>query len=154
MKGIKMNEVEQIRVWAEQCKAYAMLHATTERMFGGERCEANHDILNAIQIAAENIADEITYMLSDMYENWSGISEIRKTWRETHGLNDNDGYYEKKDEIDYQHEQIAGMLEDLLVIRDLVYSGMRYIPKDFMDTFIAEYGIFEYDEIENCVAIL
>lgn len=154
MTRIDMNDVEQIKVWAGQCKVYAMLYATTEQMLGGEKCEANRDILNAIQDAAEFMANKITHLLWNIYDDWAGISEIRWAWRATHALGDNDGFLEQKDEINYQHEQVAGMLEDLLVIRDYVYSDMTPIPKDFMDEFIAEYGIFCYDEVENCVAIL
>lgn len=131
MKGIEMRYVEDLKVWVANYKKYKAVYDQTVQMFGTEDYYATSDILSAIKSHIEDILSDIDTRLGELYDDWTGKSAIKKEDFDTL-----DAYYEAVDDIDYEHEQIAGLCEYLCGIEDEVYEKLCAISVDFMTEFI------------------
>ena len=105
--------------------------------FGGDLFRT---IRYQVEDAIKENGDYIYDLLNDMYSDWSGINELRATFRpypvredEMHEL------YEAEDEILEENEAVAGLVTELILTEDL--SNRIYLPINFIK------ALNEYDEL-------
>lgn len=145
MKNITIEMVEEIREEVVRVNKYRAIWDKTVEMFPDYKDrEYSRDILSAIEEQIGDCLSSLDTMLWEAFEEWSGIMALRdeglSPWDDTR-----DAYYEREDEIREQHEDIAGVCRYLIGIDGEVDENMSSVPVDFMNEFIAEFGIFEMD---------
>ena len=142
MKNIEAKAIMQLRNWVGDYKKYKSLYDTAVETFAEVDSYPADDIIKIIKESMETELDSIGAALGDLYDDWSGKNGLK-------GDMDDYDYWEAADEIDQKHEDIAGLCEYIVCVPDELYVGLYTIPVDFMEEFIAEYGIFQLDEYNN-----
>lgn len=142
MKNIEMKTIEEIRGEAEKIKKYRVIWDKTGEMFPNHKdCEY---ILDSIEEQIRDCLSLLNDMLWDAFTDWSGITALKdeglSPWDDTR-----DAYLEREDEIREEHEDIAGVCDYIEGIENEIEEKMDSVPVDFMNAFIAEFGIFEMD---------
>lgn len=146
MKGVTTKDVKDLKTWAQQYNKYESLYSLATVFSKEQEYYAYADILETLRKHIEEVLGDVTQRMNELYENWAGISEARKKFRETHEFNDT-SFYEIEDKIQNKDKEVAGECRDIVGIVNEIYVDMCLIPINFMEAFIAEYGIFR---IDNC----
>lgn len=142
MKNIEMKNVMEVKALVETYKKYKSIYDHTAQMFDRDKeYSVSCDIFHALDSNIEEALDSIGQWLSDLYQDWAGLREKREEDFESR-----DAYYEWEDDINFAHEDIAGVCGDMVGVENWIYSKMYYLPVDFMNEFIAEYGMFRVDD--------
>lgn len=148
MKNIEMKAIEEIKAEVAKVNKYRAIWDKTVEMFPeyNDR-QYSRDILSAIEEQIGDCLSALDTMLWEAFEDWSGITALRdeglSPWDDTR-----DAYYERAEEIHDQHEDIAGVCDYIVAIEEEVEEKMGIVPVDFMNEFIAEFGMFEMNNEE------
>lgn len=148
MKNIEMKAIEEIKAEVAKVNKYRAIWDKTVEMFPeyNDR-QYSRDILSAIEEQIGDCLSALDTMLWEAFEDWSGITALRdeglSPWDDTR-----DAYYERGEEIRDQHEDIAGVCDYIVAIEGEVEEKMGIVPVDFMNEFIAEFGMFEMNNEE------
>lgn len=148
MKNIEMKAIEEIKAEVAKVNKYRAIWDKTVEMFPeyNDR-QYSRDILSAIEEQIGDCLSALDTMLWEAFEDWSGITALRdeglSPWDDTR-----DAYYEREEEIRDQHEDIAGVCDYIVAIEGEVEEKMGIVPVDFMNEFIAEFGMFEMNNEE------
>lgn len=148
MKNIEMKAIEEIKAEVAKVNKYRAIWDKTVEMFPeyNDR-QYSRDILSAIEEQIGDCLSALDTMLWEAFEDWSGITALRdeglSPWDDTR-----DAYYEREEEIRGQHEDIAGVCDYIVAIEGEVEEKMGIVPVDFMNEFIAEFGMFEMNNEE------
>lgn len=148
MKNIEMKAIEEIKAEVAKVNKYRAIWDKTVEMFPeyNDR-QYSRDILSAIEEQIGDCLSALDTMLWEAFEDWSGITALRdeglSPWDDTR-----DAYYEREEEIRDQHEDIAGVCDYIVAIEGKVEERMGIVPVDFMNEFIAEFGMFEMNNEE------
>lgn len=148
MKNIEMKAIEEIKAEVAKVNKYRAIWDKTVEMFPeyNDR-QYSRDILSAIEEQIGDCLSALDTMLWEAFEDRSGITALRdeglSPWDDTR-----DAYYEREEEIRDQHEDIAGVCDYIVAIEGEVEEKMGIVPVDFMNEFIAEFGMFEMNNEE------
>lgn len=142
MKNVEMKYVEEVRTLVATYKKYKDIYDHTAQMFDRDRdYKVAGDIFRTLDSNIEETLDSIGQWLCDLYRDWSGLSALREE-----DFEDRDAYLLAEEDIDAEHEDIAGTCEYMVGVEDYVYSKMCYLPIDFLNEWIAEFGMFRVDD--------
>lgn len=138
MKNVEMKYVVEVQTLVERYKKYKSIYDHTATLFDRDKeYSVSGDIFSKLDDMIEEVLDDIGQWLCDLYYDWAGLREKREEDFESR-----DAYYEWEDEINWKHEDIAGLCEYIIGVENYSCSKLCILPVDFMNEFIAEYGIF------------
>lgn len=142
MKNIEMKYVEEVQKLVETYKKYKSIYDHTAQMFDRDKeYSVSCDIFHALDSNIEETLDSIGQWLCDLYYDWAGLRE-----KHENDFESRDAYLEWEDEINFAHEDIAGTCEYMIGVEGYACSKMCYLPIDFLNEFIAEFGMFRVDD--------
>lgn len=140
MVTINANDIKDLKELVSQYKKYKALYDTTMSMFDPKLdYYASSDIRDAIKTSMYRVLDRITHSLSHLYIVWSGKIDLHPEDFENEAE-----LYEALDIIDCNNENIAGECDDIVGIESELYVPL-HIPTNFIQDFMADYGIFALD---------
>lgn len=138
MKNIEMKNVVEVQKLVDTYKKYKAIYDKTAELFDRDKeYSVSHDIFSTLDDQIEEVLDDIGQWLCDLYYDWAGLRE-----KHMDDFESRDDYYEWEDEIHERHEDIAGLCEYIIGVEDYSCSKLCILPVDFMNEFIAEYGMF------------
>lgn len=144
MKNIEKKHVEALKELANNYKEYKSLYDHAVKMAAS--CE-HKDIVSIIQDHIEKTLNDIAHYLSELYDDWCGVTAASNEFYKTHSY-ENTEFWSIADKIHAEHEG-EGMCQDISGIVDELYVSIRYIPISFMRQFISAYGIFMMDRCDD-----
>lgn len=139
IKKITAENLKDITMSIHDYKNYRLLLETTEHMFEGRDYDDYEDIVSKIEDHIKEVLDYISNGLSEMYNDWSGKSSIKKN-----DYTNIDSYYEIIDAIDEQNNDISGECTHIIGIPGHIIDTL-YVPKIFINEFVNVYGLFIVD---------
>lgn len=139
IKKISAENIKCIIMSIQDYKNYRLLLDATNHMFEGRDYSFYGDIVSEIKNHIEEMLYDICNHLSEMYNDWSGKSNYKKS-----NYANIDDYYNIIDAIDEQNEDISGQCTHIVGVPDYIVNAL-YIPKNFMKEFIDSYGLFIID---------
>lgn len=138
MKNIEMKNVVEIQKLVDTYKKYKAIYDKTAELFNRDKeYSVSHNVFGVLDDQIEEVLDDIGQWLCDLYYDWAGLRE-----KHMDDFENCDDYYEWEDEINERHEDIAGLCEYIIGVKDYSLSELCILPVDFMNEFIAEYGMF------------
>lgn len=149
MRNIENKYVAQVREMADKVKACNSLYGQTMLAFDIDKdFYDGQGIRNAITEKAEELTLEIDQLLCELYDDWSGKSALVPN-----DFEDMDAYDEALGKIDDDNMAVAGVCDSFLACAGNVDIVCGFLPVNFMQEFIKEYGIFKLDKLTDYVEV-
>lgn len=147
MKNVNEKYVEGIRNDIAMYKEYESVHSYTINFAKNRGYTAYNDIIEDIEEHIEDTLNSIMDYLNCLYEDWSGLTQIKEEFRKTNNLFSQE-FYDIEDSINEKNNEEYGTCQVIVSLDNYSYHG-GYFPANFMKEFIQEYGCFTIDIHNN-----
>lgn len=141
MRNIERKYVDALEAMANKIKACDTLYANARAAF-----DINVDyydgqsIRDAITTKAEEVLSDIDQMLCELYNDWSGKNDLNPS-----DFEDARAFEDALEKIDNDNMDVADVCAYFIACDGYVEWAACFIPVNFMEEFIDEYGIFTID---------
>lgn len=144
MKNIRIELVGKVQELVNDYKGYRELYNQTQEFAVDRSTLAYDDILCVIKHHIEDVCGDIAYYLSELYDDWTGVSEAYKVfWKKCGTTKSTADWWNTKDKIQEKYENEGKCLDIIGIPDGELCVSITYIAISFMKQFISEYGMFK-----------